>query len=313
MALKVGLILYSVRDEMAKDPIGTVEKVGKLGYHFVETCNHNAVKDPGCGFGIPAAKLKETFDRFGSKVISTHIFPLEKVDLSEVVRYNQTVGNTNLVNPMGQFSTYDNLMLQCEEFNRIGKLLREEGITYLYHNHEFEFRTIRGKAIYDYLLENTDPEYLSFELDTFWVMRAGLCPVEMMKHAGKRVRLLHQKDFAWDSCQEINLLGLTPEEREMKEGEIVGMNGNSSYAKNGGKSVLSKTEAEEEYRRRRRTSFTEIGAGIMRIQDIIDAAPLYTNAEYIILEQDFTRLPTQIDSIAKSMEAFHKFSGIDWE
>ena len=123
MALKVGLILYSVRDEMAKDPIATVEKVGKLGYKFVETCNHNAIKDPGCGFGIPAQQLKETFDQFGSRVISTHIFPLEKADLKEVVAYNRIVGNENIVNPMGQFSTYDDLMSQCEEFNRIGKAL----------------------------------------------------------------------------------------------------------------------------------------------------------------------------------------------
>ena len=313
MALKVGLILYSVRDEMAKDPLGTVEKVGKLGYHFIETCNHNAIADPGCGFGIPAGKLKETFDRFGSRVISTHIFPLEKADLSRVVQYNHEVGNTNLVNPMGQFSTYDDLMRQCEDFNRIGRELHEEGITFLYHNHEFEFRTFSGKTIYDYLLENTDPDYVSFELDTFWVMRAGINPVEMMRHAGRRIRLLHQKDFAWDSCQEINLLGLLPEEREMKPGEIVGMNGNSSYAKSGGRRVLSENDAEEDYRRRRRTSFTEIGDGIMHIQDIIDAAPKYTNAGYMILEQDFTRLPSQIDSITRSMDAFRRFSGIDWE
>ena len=134
MALKVGLILYSVREEMAKDPIATVEKVGKLGYRFIETCNHNAINDPGCGFGIPAKTLKDTFDKFGSHVISTHIFPLEKADLKEVVAYNRIVGNENIVNPMGQFSTYDDLMKQCGEFNRIGKALYEEGMTYLYHN-----------------------------------------------------------------------------------------------------------------------------------------------------------------------------------
>lgn len=310
--LKVGLILYSVREEMAKDPIGTVEKVGKLGYRFVETCNHNAINDPGCGFGIPAYKLKETFDKFGSNVISTHIFPLEKADLKAVIEYNHTVGNTNIVNPMGQFSTYDDLMRQCEEFNRIGKILHEEGLNYLYHNHEFEFRTINGKTIMDYILENTDSNYLSLELDTFWTMRAALCPMETLKKFGKRVKLVHQKDFPWDSLQAINLIGLTPEDIEMQPGEIVGMNGNSSYAKNGGKRIVSKDEAEAEYRRLRQTSFTEIGAGIMPIQQIIDVANEYTDAQYIILEQDFTRMPTQIDSIIKSMEGFKKFSGIEW-
>lgn len=310
--LKVGLILYSVREEMAKDGIGTVEKVAKLGYKFVETCNHNAIADPGCGFGIPAEQLKETFDKFGTQVISTHIFPLEKADLQKVVEYNRIVGNKNIVNPMGQFSTYDDLMKQCEEFNRIGKFLHEEGMNYLYHNHEFEFRTFNGKTIMDHLKDNTDPNYLSFELDTFWAMRAALNPMEVLKSFGKRVKLVHQKDFAWDSLQAINLIGLTPEDREMKPGEIVGMNGNSSYAKNGGKHV-NMEEAEAEYRRLRQTAFTEIGNGIMPIQQIIDTANEYTDAEYIILEQDHTRLPSQIDGIIKSMEGFKKFTGIAWD
>ena len=310
--LKVGLILYSVRDEMAKDPIGTVEKVGQLGYKYIETCDHNAIKDPGCGFGVPAEELKNTFDRFGSKVISTHIFPLEKADLAEVVKYNHTVGNTILVNPMGNFSTYDDLMEQCETFNRIGKYLHEEGMTFLYHNHQFEYRTINGKMIMDYLYENTDPDYMSFELDTFWTMRAALDPVEILKKFGKRVKLVHQKDFPWDSLEEINLIGLTPEDRELKPGEIVGMNGNSSYARNGGRHVTGDA-AEEEFRRIRKTSFTEIGTGIMPIQKIIDTANEYTDAEYIILEQDYTRMPTQIDSIVRSMEGFKQFSGISWD
>lgn len=313
MALKVGLILYSVRRSMEKDPIGTVREVAGMGYKYIETCNHNAIRDEGCGFGIPAEELKKTLDTFGSRVISTHIFPLEKADLGKVAAYNQVMGNTNIVNPMGQFSTYDDLMRQCETFNQIGKKLHEEGMHFIYHNHEHEFRTIRGKMIEDYLLENTDPEYVSFELDTFWTMRGGLNPVDVIKHMGKRIRLIHQKDFAWDSIQEINLIGLTKEDREIKEGEVVGMGGNSKYALAGGKHVGSEDEAEAEYRRRRASSFTEIGSGIMHIQDIIDAASRYTSAEYIILEQDATRMPTEMDSVKKSMEGFKKYHGIVWD
>lgn len=91
------------------------------------------------------------------------------------------------------------------------------------------------------------------------------------------------------------------------------MNGNSSYAKNGGRHTVSEDEAQAEYQRRRMSSFTEIGSGIMPIQKIIDAANEYTDAKYIILEQDATRMPSQIDSIIKSMEGFKKFTGIEWE
>lgn len=306
--IKVGLILYSVRGEMEHDPIGTVERVAQMGYKNIEVCNHNAIQDPGCGFGVDAPTLKAAFDKFGSKVVSAHVFPFEKSDMQAVIAYNQALGNHNIVNPMGKFSTYDDLMRQCEDFNRWGKICREAGMTYLYHNHDHEYKTFGGKAILDLIAENTDPDYLSFELDTFWTMRGGVDPVEQMKKMGDRIKLIHQKDFAWDSMAPLNTIGITPEEREMK-GEV-GMDGNSDYAKKGGK---FSAEAENEARRIRNTAFTEIGSGIMHIQEIIDAANQYTAAKYIILEQDYTRMESQFASVEKSMAGFKKFTGISWD
>ena len=307
--LKVGLILYSVRDHMAEDPLKTVEAVARMGYKNIEVCNHNAIHDPGCGFGVDAKELKEIFDHYGTKVISAHIFPFEKSDIQAVLNYNSVLGNNNIVNPMGRFSTYDDLMRQCEFFNHMGKICAQAGMTYLYHNHNHEFRTINGKYILDYIIENTDPNYLSLELDTFWVMRAGLNPVEQIKRLGRRIRLVHQKDFAWDSLVPINLNGLDPDALKLKPGEVVGLDGNSDYAARGGMT------AQEEKRQKwaATTAFTEIGTGIMPIQDIINAANTYTDAQYIILEQDATRMPTQMDSIEKSMEGFRKFDGISWD
>ncbi len=310
--LKVGLILYSVREEMAKDPIATVERVGQLGYKNIEVCNHNAIQDPGCGFGVSAEELKAAFDQFGSQVASAHVFPLEKADLPAVLDYNRTLGNRNIVNPMGRFTTYDDLMHQCEIFNKIGKACSEEGFTFLYHNHDHEFRTFNGKRILDYIVENTDPQYLSLELDTFWTMRAGMDPIAQLKHFGSRVRLIHQKDFAWDSLTPINTIGLAPEDYEMKPGESAGLDGGSAYAKNGGRHTIPTEEEAARARQIRNTAFTEIGTGIMPIQAIIDAANQYTQAEYIILEQDYTRMESQLASIEKSMEAFRKFGGIQW-
>lgn len=305
MALKVGLILYSVRQVMAKDPMGTVEKVARLGYKNIEVCNHNAVSDSGIGFGVGAKELKQLFDTFGARVISAHIFPFEKSNIPEVLAYNQTLGNENIVNPMGRFTTYDDLMRQCEYLNRMGKICREQGMNYLYHNHNHEYRTFNGKTILDIIVDHTDPEYVSLELDTFWTMRAGLNPIEMIKHFGKRIKLIHQKDFAWNSMAPINLNGLTAEEREMKEGEDVGLNGDSEW-----------NESESDRKRRETvaaSAFTEIGTGIMPIQEIIDAANNYTDSKYIILEQDFTQMSSEIESIRKSMEAFQRFSGISWD
>lgn len=308
--MKVGVILYSVRDHMEKNPIQTAEEVAGLGYKYLEVCNHNAMEDPGCGFGIDAAVLKSVLDGFGAQVVSTHVFPFERADVKAVLEYNRTLGNKNIVVPMGRFDSYDDLMRQCEYFNQMGKICAEEGMTYLYHNHNHEFRTIFGKTIMDWLMENTDPEYLSLELDTFWVMRAGLCPVRQIRHLGKRIKLIHQKDFAWDSIVPINLNGLTDEERELKQGESVGWDSRSFFGENG-EMLMDEEESEEELREN--TAFAEIGEGIMQIQEIIDAANKYSSAEYCILEQDSTRMESQMASIAKSMESFRRFSGITWD
>ena len=311
--IKVGLILYSVRQAMKENPLGTVDEVGKLGYKNIETCSHNAGIDPGCGFGIPAEELKAEFDKFGSKVVSAHVFPFEKAILQDVIAYHKTLGNKNIVIPNGRFSTYDNLMAQCEFFNKNGKILKEEGMTLLYHNHSHEFRKINGKTIMDHIVENTDPDNLSLELDTYWTMRAGLDPVEMLKYFGKRIKLLHQKDFPFDSTAPINTLGFG--DLEIKDGEAFGTDGDSMYARQASQSqgVVTRTAPTREEQMSRLSAFTEIGTGIMPIQKIIDTANEYTNAEYIILEQDATRLPTEIDSIRVSMDAFKKFTGISWD
>ena len=282
--IKVGLILYSVRGEMEHDPIGTVERVAQMGYKNIEVCNHNAIQDPGCGFGVDAPTLKAAFDKFGSKVVSAHVFPFEKSDMQAVIAYNQALGNHNIVNPMGKFSTYDDLMRQCEDFNRWGKICREAGMTYLYHNHDHEYRTFGGKAILDLIAENTDPDYLSFELDTFWAMRGGADPVEVMKRLGARLKLVHQKDFSKTSTSPVNLWTVKdPETLITRETFGEGMDPKD---------------------------FCEIGTGIMDIQTIIDTANAL-GAEYIVLEQDHTQL-TQMESVRISMDSFKKFSGLDW-
>ncbi len=283
--LKIGLILFSVRDEMKKDPLGTIEKVGQIGYRFVELCNHNAVADPGCGFGVPAKDLRETMDRMGVRAVSAHIGQLEKADLDAVIAYHQAVGNPNLVIAMNGCPTYDEMMQKIEFIQRTGVYLKERGMNLVYHNHHEEFRTYNGKTVLDHILDNSDPDILGLEMDTFWVMRAGLNPVDMIKKYGKRICLLHQKDFAWDALAPINLIGISEEERMGKP--EVGNDGSWS-------------------------DYVEIGDGIMHIQEIIDAAIEYTNAEYMFLEQDFTRMKTQIDSIARSMESFRKFNNIIW-
>lgn len=76
MAIKVGIQLYSVRNALAERPYETLKAVSELGYKYIEAANHNAAEDDGVGFGVPAAKMKESMDSYGLQIAGCHINPL---------------------------------------------------------------------------------------------------------------------------------------------------------------------------------------------------------------------------------------------
>ena len=133
-------------------------------------------------------------------------------------------------------------------------------------------------------MDNTDPNYVSFELDTFWAMRGGMDPLAVMDRLGNRLKLIHQKDFSKTSDSPINLWTVNDPNVLVTWDSF----GKGSDHKD----------------------FCEIGTGIMDIQSIINKGN-ELGAEYIVLEQDHTQL-TQMESVRISMDSFHKFSGLDW-
>ena len=135
------------------------------------------------------------------------------------------------------------------------------------------------------IAENTDPDYISFQIDTFWALRGGLDPVELFRKYGKRVRLLHQKDFSKEIGEPINIFKFVDENKVIDYTTF---------------SQVVKPE-----------SFTEIGTGTIDIQRIIDAAEKYTAAEYMVLEQDFSKYD-EIESINISMNSFKRFRGVEF-
>ena len=80
------------------------------------------------------------------------------------------------------------------DLNACGKRLKEDGIELLYHNHNCEFRKIDGQTAYDRIIENTDPEYVNFEFDSYWPTEAGVNTVELMRRLGSRIKLYHIND-----------------------------------------------------------------------------------------------------------------------
>jgi len=190
MSLPVALQLYSVRDDFAADPVGTLKKVKELGYCGVELA----------GFGpLGSAGLKTALDENGLKCISAHV----SID-------------TITENPEKTFAEYKSV--GCEyvaipwldmdrapggkDFEQIiplienaGKIAKEMGITLLYHNHDFEFRKVGDAYGLDILYEEVSADLLQTQMDTCWIKLVGIDPAEYLRKYAGRAPLVHIKDF----------------------------------------------------------------------------------------------------------------------
>lgn len=284
MALKVGIQLYSVRDEMKKDPINAIRQVAEIGYKNLEFASSSADTDPGVGFGVSVEEMQKLLKETGANLISGHIRPINEETIDPMIAYHTQVGTKYLGQSADFYTGYDQLMERCEYYNWAGKKLSEHGIKFLIHNHYHEFQKLNGKEILFHIMDNTDPNYVSFELDTFWAMRGGMDPLAVMDRLGDRLKLIHQKDFSKASDSPINLWTVNDPNVLVTWDSF----GKGSDHKD----------------------FCEIGTGIMDIQSIINKGN-ELGAEYIVLEQDHTQL-TQMESVRISMDSFHKFSGLDW-
>lgn len=290
MAVKVGLQLFSIKEAMAKNPLEAIKKAAECGYRYLEAANHNALEDEGIGFGVSTTELKKVLADTGTQIISAHIYPFDKEKYKAILEYNAEIGTRDMIYPMDRFQDQDDVMRRCELLNEYGEMTNEYGMRFSYHNHANEFMTVSRRMIMDLILDNTDADKVGFELDTYWAMRAGVDPIEYIHKFSDRICLLHQKDMPKESKSPINIFRKL--EREVEAEHMAAFR----YCK----------QCVDD------TDFTEIGTGIMDIQGILDAANEVGSIDYMILEQDTTRLADEIASIKRSMEEFHKFRGIDW-
>ncbi|MDD3997846.1 MAG: sugar phosphate isomerase/epimerase [Sphaerochaetaceae bacterium] len=284
--MKVGIQLYSVRNAMEQNPYECLKEVAKAGFKYIEPANHNAQKDFGIGFGVPAKELKSVLDDYGLQVINAHVQPLDEENVKQVIEYHQILGNRSLTLPMIMYSSHEEALRIAEMIQKTGEICHENGMEYLYHNHYHEFQILDGEMVFDTLINNTSPDCVGFELDTFWTMRGGVDPIKMIHKLGTRLKKIHQKDFSKDCTQPVNMF------------EVIEKDANITM------DLFIKTLNVK--------AFTEIGFGIMDIQSIIEAGNKLGSVDFIILEQDATQMPSEIESIKKSMSGFKKFSGLDF-
>lgn len=199
----IGLQLYSIRDSIMRDVPGAIAKVSKMGYKFVEPAGYNN----GKFYGMSPADFKALLDKNNLPMISSHTGQAlpDSAHWAETMAWwdacidaHAQAGAKFIVQPfMGgeAYRSLDTLKMYCDYFNAIGEKCNEKGIRFGYHNHDKEFSTqLDGHTIYDFMLENTDPAKVMFEMDLYWTVMGGAKPVDYFNKYPGRFELWHIKD-----------------------------------------------------------------------------------------------------------------------
>jgi sugar phosphate isomerase/epimerase len=199
----IGLQLYSVRDAMSKDVSETIEKVGQIGYTYVEAAGYS----DGQFYGMAPADFKGLLEKNGLQMKGSHTginlpdsagwdAAMEWWD--KCIADHKAAGAGWIVKPsMGgeAYRSLDTLQLYCDYFNTIGEKCNAAGIRFGYHNHAHEFETeLDGQLFYDYLLQHTDPAKVMMELDLYWIKQGGKDAVAYFNRYPGRFELYHVKD-----------------------------------------------------------------------------------------------------------------------
>lgn len=187
MSMKIALQLYTLREECEKDFFGTLAKVAKLGFQGVEFAGF---------FGYSAIQVKEQLDQLGLVAMGSHTdIELLKNDLSAVIEFNKVINNPYIICPMSKWENRKGLIQIAELLSKASQIIREAGMTLLYHNHAHELETIEGQYGLDILFDLTEEAGVGIELDTHWLERVEVDSVEYMKKYGNRIKLVHLKDL----------------------------------------------------------------------------------------------------------------------
>ncbi|WP_245968171.1 sugar phosphate isomerase/epimerase family protein [Hephaestia caeni] len=191
----VGLQLYTVRELFASDPVGTLEKVARIGYREVEFGGGNYDT-------MDAAMLRAAMDRLQLRAPSTHVaYEAMAKDFAAVVKMVKTLGADTIVLPwLAEEQRTDAAFgTVIAGLNRFAAQARDAGLGFAYHNHDFEFLTTSGgRSLYDRLLDETDPALVKMELDLYWAIHAGADAAQLIDRLSTRLYAFHVKDMKKD-------------------------------------------------------------------------------------------------------------------
>jgi len=200
----VGVQLYSVRDDMMKDPVGSMTQLVKMGYVYVEHANYVDQKF----YGYSAVEFRKVLDDLGLKMISGHTvmgvehWDKEKNDFSDswkkTIDDAAVLGQKYVTSPWMDESmrkTYDDFMYYMDVFNKCGALCQKQGMKFAYHNHDFEFiEKLNDIKVFDLMMKNMNPELVVVQLDIGNLYNGGAIALDVVNQYPGRFENVHVKD-----------------------------------------------------------------------------------------------------------------------
>lgn len=197
----VGLQLYTLREQLPKDVKGVIAKVAEAGYKEVETFGYSK---KGGHWGLSTKEFKSLLSAHGLTTPSGH-YGMDQLlgedkwdDVKDYIDVAKTLGQEYVTCPYVNEKfrkTPDDFKKIAEKLNKAAELCKKSGLKMGYHNHNFEFIPVDGTMLYSVLLKDTDPNLVHFEMDLYWVVRAGQDPVKWMHEHSHRFAMVHVKDM----------------------------------------------------------------------------------------------------------------------
>ena len=263
----VAIQLYSLRDDMASDFEGTINKVREMGYDGVEFAGL---------FGKSAKEVKEICERAGVIPVSAHVPYADMIANPDILEVYKEIGCEYVAIPwitVDHFTDSDKVAVFLDNVKMLGKKAKELGMKFCYHNHDFEFVKTGEEYALDMLYREVPKELLETELDTCWVNVGGENPSEYIRKYKDRTSIVHLKDF-------------------------VGSKTENMYA------LIGKDENEEK-NAGTQFEFRPVGYGVQDFVEILKAAS-EVGAKWVVVEQDSPSLGKTPSECAKMSIDFLK-------
>ncbi len=187
---RIGLQLYSFRKEIPKDVPGMLEKISKMGITYLEG---------GGLYNLDSSLYKDLLSKNELKVVSVGASFNELDSFPDRVLQRAKFFNAQFVvctwiPHSGTEFGITEIQEAIDVFNKAGKFLQQNGLSFCYHPHGYEFRPYSDGTLFDHLIKNVDKRYVNFEMDVYWVKHGGVDPLSLLQKYPDRFPLFHLKD-----------------------------------------------------------------------------------------------------------------------